>query len=262
MYEMPDHVVVAYLERIGFSGEVTHDVATLQALQRAHMTAVPFENLHVFHRVGVRTDAAWSVPKIVDDRRGGWCFELNGAFGELLIALGFSVRRLAAAVLLDGPNDTVDHLALEVELEESWLVDVGFGDSAIRPLRLNDHGPQDGGTGTFQFMPSSKGLTLTEHVDDVPAARYRFKRVAHELDDFDPASNHLQSTEGLHWTTRRFATRLLGNGPDRITLLDDRLKVRRTGEPVETPVEPGEWDAVLAEHFELTVPAADEPGAQ
>ncbi|NOX30617.1 MAG: arylamine N-acetyltransferase, partial [Actinobacteria bacterium] len=59
-----------YLERIAFDGPINHDVDTIERLQVAHLSTVPFENLHVFHRRGVRTDVAWSVPKIVERRLG------------------------------------------------------------------------------------------------------------------------------------------------------------------------------------------------
>jgi N-hydroxyarylamine O-acetyltransferase len=247
--------LAAYLERIGYSGEIAFDVTTLERLQRAHLTAVPFENLHVFHRLGVQTSTDWSVPKIVEQRRGGWCFEANGAFGLLLETLGFDVVRLGAAVLLGGPNAIIDHLTLEVMLDEPWLVDVGFGDSFIRPLALNRRGAQDGGAGTFEFIPSSQGLTLTKHEEGVPAAQYRFKRVGHELSDFDPASRHLQTAEDLHWVNKAFATRLLDCGPDRVTLLGDRLKVARDGEVVETPIAPVDWDDTLEQWFAMRSPA-------
>ena len=251
--------VEQYLDRISYSGptEVSYD--TLASLQRHHLTTVPFENLHVFQRVGVRTDLDWSLDKVVHQRRGGWCFELNGAFGWLLEQLGFSVTRLGAAVLLAGPTKVIDHLTIEVMLDEPWLVDVGFGDSFIRPLRLNDQGEQDGGTGTFQFIPSPQGTTLSQHEDGVPAARYRFKRTSHELADFDPASHRLQTDPELHWQQAPFATRLLAGGPDRVTLLADRLKFRRAGEVDETPVAPEDWAALASEWFGLTVPGDRPP---
>ena len=97
-------------------------------------TSVPFENLDVFHRRGVQTGAEWSVPKIVARGRGGWCFELNGAFASLLEALGYQVTRFAATVLLptstgSGPSPIPTHLTLQVDLDRPYLVDVGFGDS-------------------------------------------------------------------------------------------------------------------------------------
>jgi N-hydroxyarylamine O-acetyltransferase len=131
--------VISYLQRIGATRR--HDVRTLGDLQRALLTAVAFENLDVYSGRGVRTDTDWSVPKIVAERRGWWCFELNGAFGALPEALGFSVRYLAATVLLDDRIDPIPtRLALEVTLDRRYLVDLGFGDSFMRPLPIDDVG--------------------------------------------------------------------------------------------------------------------------
>jgi N-hydroxyarylamine O-acetyltransferase len=245
-----------YLERINFTAEPRLDLETLASLQLAHLTAVPFENLHVYHGVGVRTDTEWSVTKIVDERRGGWCFEANGAFADLLEVLGFDVARLGAAVLLAGPNETVDHLTLEVALDEPYLVDVGFGASFIVPLALNRSGPQDGGSGVFELIPSEQGLTLTEHADGVPAPLYRFKRVRHQMADFDAASDYLQSDTELHWSQKPFATRLIDHGPDRVTLLSDRLKIIHGDEITETAVAAEEWETTLQEWFGMGLPGA------
>ncbi len=246
--------ITAYLERIGFEGEVRHDRESLEALQRAHLTAVPFENLDVYAGRGVSTDLGAAVAKIVERGRGGWCFEANGAFSALLEALGFEVSRLGAAVLLDGPNETVDHLAIEVVLDQPYLVDVGFGDSFIVPLALNRAGPQDGGTGTFELLSSPQGTTVTEHVDGVPAARYRFSRLRRSMADFEPASRRLQSDPDRHWRQKPFATRLLDGGPDRVTLLSDRLTIRRRGQIEEIPVPPDSWDDTLGEWFDMAPP--------
>ena len=240
-----------YLDRIGFSMVPEPNLDTLAALQRAHLTAVPFENLDVYHGVPVRTDTDWSLAKIVDRKRGGWCFENNGAFAALLEALGFEVVRLGAAVLLGGPNQLIDHLTIEVMLDKPYLVDVGFGDSFMCPLDLNRRGPQDGGTGTFELIDSSQGLTLTQHHDGVPAALFRFRRMHLSLADFEPASQRLQTDPELHWSQKPFATRLIDGGPDRVSLLGDRLKIRRHGIETVTPVAPDAWDATLHEWFAI-----------
>ena len=238
-----------YLDRIGAERPERLDLDALAALQEAHLVAVPFENLDVFDRVPVSVDQDAILRKIIDRGRGGWCFEANGGFAWLLDALGFRVRRLGAAVLLDGPNTLVDHLTIEVQLERPFLVDVGFGDSFIRPLDLSDGEIQRGGSGDFVFVPSPQGTTLAEIEDGVPAAKYRFKRVAHELDQFAEASRRLYDDADAHWQRWPFATRLLGDGSDRVTLLADRLKVRRSGVVTETPVAPDQWGATLLEWF-------------
>lgn len=250
----------AYLRRIGFESEIRHDAATLEALQRAHMTAVPFENLHVFHRRGVRTDPAWSVPKVLGGR-GGWCFELNGAFSALLDSLGFNVTRLGAEVLLPGaPPAELDHLTIRVDLAEPYLVDVGFGDSFIRPLRLVIEDEQDGGTMPFRLRREGSRRILESKTGTGWTPEYRFDLTAHPPEDFVPRSQYLQTTSELRWTQAPFATRLLDGGPDRVWLLHDRLKVRRNGITTETPVPPVDWPAVLSEWFGMDDRRArDEP---
>ncbi|MCB0990520.1 MAG: arylamine N-acetyltransferase [Acidimicrobiales bacterium] len=241
-----------YLERIRVEGPVGVDLDSLARLQRAHMTWVAFENLDVFHRVGVTVDPISNVAKIVDRGRGGWCFEVNGAFAELLTSIGFHVRLLGAAVLLDGPNDVVDHLTLEVRLDDSFLVDVGFGESFWRPLRLNTDAVQDGGAGQFALFPSPKGTTLTSVAADgglVP--QYRFKRVSLTMADFEAASQRLQSAAGGHWVDKPFATRLIDGGPRRVTLLKDRLKLHDGTDVQTVPVSADEWSTELDRWFHM-----------
>ncbi len=239
----------AYLERIGFAGTPRVDLATLTELQQLHMTAVPFENLDVALGDGVVVDVAATIDKIVDHGRGGWCFEVNAAFGALLTALGFDVLLLGAAVLLGGPSKVIDHVALEVMLDQPYLVDVGFGESFTRPLALNTSGAQPGGDGDYEFIGSPQGTTLAKLDDGVPVAQYRFKRVAHTLAQFEPASALLQSDPTSNWRSKPFATRLLDRGPDRVTLTRNKLKVTRDGVLTERPIEADEWVALLHQWF-------------
>ncbi len=241
--------VDAYLERIGFDGTPHVDLETLTELQQLHMTAVPFENLDVALRDGVTVDARAAVDKIVEYGRGGWCFEVNAAFGALLEALGFDVLLLGAAVLLSGPAKVIDHVALEVMLDQPYLVDVGFGESFTRPLALNVTGVQPGGDGDYEFIASPQGTTLTKLDDGVPVAQYRFKRVAHTLDQFESASTALQADPTNNWRSKPFATRLIDRGPDRVTLTHDKLKVTSDGVTTERPVPADEWATVLHQWF-------------
>ena len=253
MSDKPLIDVDRYLDRIGLSTAPSVDLDGLATLQYAHLTAVPFENLDVFTGVPVQVGVESSLHKVVEGNRGGWCFELNGAFSALLDALGFEVALLGAAVLLHGPNAVVDHLTLEVSLDEPYLVDVGFGDSFMQPLRLNQAGPQDGGSGTFEFMASSQGTTLTRHdVEEFPEAQYRFKRTHRALHDFNAASELLQSDKSLHWHQKPIATRLLGHGADRISLTGTTL-TRTVGGVVEsTTLDQAEVDVTLRNEFGLT----------
>ncbi len=245
--------VDAYLSRIGLKADISTSRGDLERLQRAHLTAVPFENLDVFHRRGVQTGVDWSVPKIVDAVRGGWCYELNGAFAALLEALGFNVKRLGATVLLGEESLTADHLTIEVTIDRPYLVDVGFGDSFISPLPLDSDGPHDGGVGEFGFVFEGTHTTLVAYQGDgTTVPQYRFGGDPHVSSDFDPSSQRLQTEPGLHWTEGPFATRLLDGGPDRVTLLPSAIKFRRDGVWTEEPVADTDWSGTLAHWFMMT----------
>lgn len=248
--------VEAYLERIGLSEPPPVDIDGLTQLQRAHLATVPFENLDVVAGVEVRTDLGWSLDKIVNRGRGGWCFEVNGAFAALLRALGFDVMHLGAAVLLDGPNKVIDHLALEVMVDQAYLVDVGFGENFVHPLKLNDRSAQIDPAGVFELIDSSQGLTVTKHDEaGVPVPQYRFRRTHHELHEFDAASEKLRTDPELHWSVKPFATRILDasvtGSADRITLKKDRLTRHESGTTADQLVDADEWDAALLEHFNI-----------
>ncbi|MFV1989414.1 MAG: arylamine N-acetyltransferase [Acidimicrobiales bacterium] len=242
--------VDAYLERIAFPGVPTTDLASLAALQRAHLGNVAFENLHVYYGREIRVDTDWSVPKVLSGR-GGWCFELNGAFSELLGAIGFSLDRVPATVLLgEDPPEVPDHLAMIVHLDQSYLVDVGFGASFTRPLSvLGGHDAVED-HGEYRIERSGSGhhvLRFRGETEDEWSDQYRFGTTPVPLESFVERSRYLATEPGLQWTESPFATRLIPGG--RVTLLKDRLKIRRDGKESVMPVGSDQWEEVLLEWF-------------
>jgi N-hydroxyarylamine O-acetyltransferase len=129
--------IPAYLDRISYTGPLETTADGLRALHRAHMLSVPFENLDIALGRKIICDEEAILRKIVEQRRGGFCYELNGAFAALLREVGFTVTLLSARVARQdgsyGPD--FDHLTLRVDLDEPWLADVGYGDSFVEPLR-------------------------------------------------------------------------------------------------------------------------------
>lgn len=252
---MGDVGVDRYLARVGYKGDRSLTAANLARLQLAHLRAVPFENLDVFARTGVRVDLDWSIPKIVDHGRGGWCFELNGAFSWLLGALGYDVTLHSARV--DGGGElgpALDHLALVVRLGgRRLLVDVGFGDSSLSPLDLDIEEPQDGIVRRARFEHAEGWVELfEEQTEGTWARQYRLDLAPRMLAEFEPRSDELQTLPGLGWTTRRFATRATPTG--RVWLLTDRLKVRDSnGVITETAVDERDWDHMLDRHFQMRI---------
>ena len=251
-------LVDRYLNRLGLSEAPPATVDGLAQLMQIHMTSVPFENLDVFWQQPVTTAVEHSVGKIIDRSRGGWCFELNGAFGHLLTMLGYQIRMLGAAVLLGGPSDVVDHLTLEVLLEgRPHLVDVGFGDGFARPLPLNGKADQpiDAHTGQFGFLPSSRGTTLVRYADDGsgPRPQYRFRRVSVALTDLAPSSDALYQDADSNFRKGPLATRLIDGGPRRVTLTTDRLRFTGPDGSDDHTVEPlsDDWFGYLQRWFAI-----------
>jgi len=245
-----------YLQRIGMptqTGPATLEL--LAALQLAHLINVPFENLHVFHHRGVRTDLDWSYPKIVEQRRGGWCFEVNGCFGAMLRAVGFDVDYISCRVWNgpDGWGPPFDHLGLVIRIDgDRWFADVGFGDNCVMPLPIVD--------GTHLATPrqarievAEDAFELTELMPDEGWLKQLHGELQPvQLSEFEPRSEYLEHAPDLGWSTKPFATRALDGDGSRVTLRRDVLRQRTgSGQYVDRPVAEGEWSDLLAEHFGL-----------
>ncbi len=129
----------AYLDRIGFEGRPVPDRATLEAVQRLHLLAIPYENLDVQLGRSLTTSTAAAFGKLVTRRRGGWCYEMNGVLGWALAEIGFRVTRLTGAVMrsVAGDANIGNHLVLRVDLEDGPCVaDVGLGDGPFTPYPM------------------------------------------------------------------------------------------------------------------------------
>ena len=128
----------AYLDRIGYSAPVRVDRQTLFGLHRAHLLAIPYENLDIHLGRALTLDVDAIFDKIVTRRRGGWCYEMNGLFAWALREIGFDVSLLAGTVgrRASGPTAEGNHLLMSVRLDQPYLADVGFGNGFLDPLPL------------------------------------------------------------------------------------------------------------------------------
>jgi N-hydroxyarylamine O-acetyltransferase len=210
---MDDDTVAAYLSRIGVARPAVADAAALRALHRAHQVAVPFENLSIHLAEPISLDEADLVDKIIRRRRGGFCYELNGALALLLEALGAEVTRLAAAVYGDGrAGPPFDHLALAVRLPDGtgpWLADVGFGSHSDFPLSLDSRAEQDDPAGRF-LLADAEGGDVDVLKDGEP--QYRLELRERSLADFAPTCWWQQTSPASHFTRATICSRLTDDG--------------------------------------------------
>ncbi len=229
--------VRAYLDRIGYTGPTPPTLQTLQRIHLAHLLTVPFENLDIHRGRPIRLERDPLFQKIVRERRGGFCFELNSLLAVLLQGLGFSVQLLSGQVSrVDGSfGPEFDHLAVQVNLEnEAWLADVGYGDSFRQPLRLGDPEIQTHEQGCYRQVPwpdrsdpaavdpwpSSPSprywLIQQEQPDHTWKTLFLLDRIPRQLQEFEPMCRFHQTSPESMFTRLRLCT--LATPTGRITL--------------------------------------------
>lgn len=243
--------VAAYLARISYSGPTDPTAANLRALHRAHLFSVPFENLDISLGRTIMAQEEPILNKIVSRRRGGFCYELNGAFAALLRELGFQVTLLSARVARanGGEGPEFDHLTLRVDLEKPWLADVGFGDSFLGPLRLEADSEQQDPAGTFRLVQyGTQWLLHRAEPGTNWKPQYSFSLQPRRLEEFAGMCHYHQTSPDSSFTQNRVCSRATRDG--RITLSEMKLIVTRNGQREERSLtSQDEWAAVLQEKF-------------
>lgn len=240
-----------YFDRIGYTGSREPTADTLCRLHRAHMLSVPFENLDIsLGRKIVCEEEAFFL-KIVEQRRGGFCYELNGAFAALLRELGFRVTLLSARVPRDDGtySPEFDHLALKVDLQEPWLADVGFGDLFLDPLRIDTGAEQEQDGRRFRIVEHAGALKVERtEPDGTWKPQYAFTLVPRRLDEFAPMCHYHQTSSESPFTRKKVCSKATPDG--RITVSERNLIITRNGQKKERLLtSEDEWQTALQEYF-------------
>jgi N-hydroxyarylamine O-acetyltransferase len=236
--------VDSYLRRLGVQHPAWPTVEVLRELHLSHLQTVPFENLSIHLGEEIVLEEERLVEKVVDARRGGFCYELNGAFGALLAALGFDVTLLAGRVYGDEGRLGIpyDHLALRVRTVDGgeWLADVGFGAHSHYPLAFGARGEQEDPGGTFRIVeagPDAAGVRSGDggvqkgggdaaDLDVVMGGRsqYRLGVRPRALGDFVAGAWWHSTSSASHFTRSLVCSRVTEDG-GRITLSGRTFKV-------------------------------------
>jgi N-hydroxyarylamine O-acetyltransferase len=133
-----------YCHRIGFDGQASANLHTLQQLHYLHPQAIAFENLDPWLGYCPRLGESEVFAKLVTDQRGGYCFEHNQLFLRVLRTMGFAVRPLAARVSFPETQLPRTHMSLLVTVTNTdYVADVGFGGLTMTAaLQLNHSSAQ------------------------------------------------------------------------------------------------------------------------
>jgi len=247
--------IQAYLARINYAGPVNPTAETLRALHIAHLQTVPFENLSIHAGEPIVLEDRALFEKIVARRRGGFCYEANGLFAALLRALGFDVTMLSAEVAgkeVGSYSPPFDHMALMITLEQRWLADVGFGDSFLEPLLLDQQTEGRQADDTFKIMQDGDYQIVMRREADEWKPNYRFTLQPYEYEAFAEMCHYHQTSPESHFTQKRICSRATETG--RITLSDMRLIETRAGQRQErTLTSQTEFDSILSERFGIVM---------
>jgi len=244
----------AYLDRVGLGGQSLPATGqTLGLLHRAHLAAIPFENLDIVLGRGIRVDLESIQAKLVGARRGGYCFEHGQLFGAALDRLGFGVDRLLARVWRPDGRSPRTHLTLRVVADgESWLCDVGFGSSPAGPVPLTEGVPCQIGAWTYDVVPGD--LPRTWMLRELQAGEWVTQYTVEEASVYPidvVLSNHYTSTHPDSWFTQ--VPIVVRREPEAIRSLRDRVHTVTSPGHVKQrrDLSDAEWMDALEEEFGL-----------
>ena len=204
----------AYFQRIGYSGERTPTLKTLQSIHQHHAETIAFENLNSFLKQSVSLGLKSLQQKLIYERRGGYCFEQNRLLGSVLSAVGFQVTNLAARVLWDIPEGTItprSHMLLQVDIDgEKYIADVGFGGFTLTaPVSLTPDIEQSTPHEPFRLLATDHTLIMQAYIAQEWKSLYRFDLQEQQLADYE-VSNWYISTH----PNSLFVTTLIAARPD------------------------------------------------
>jgi N-hydroxyarylamine O-acetyltransferase len=248
----------SYLERIGYNNELGVTLEILSELQKSHLKNIPFENLDIHYHVPINFKNAFE--KIIHQHRGGFCYELNYAFYQLLKSIGFGARLISCGVFdkkKEKYGEEFDHMAIIVEINGvEYLADVGFGEFAFHPLKIEIDKEQTDPRGIFAIRRSNDDYLIVEKKDinGTFIPEYKFTTTERQPDEYKSMCQFHQTSAESHFTQQRICS--LATNEGRITLTGNLLKITNNGITTETEVSSeAEFESLLSNHFGITLHA-------
>lgn len=247
--------VAAYLDRIGYRGDCTPMYDTLRGVHRAHLIAIPYENLDIHLGRPLSLDLPTIYDKLVTRRRGGWCYEMNGLLAWALRNMGFHLQLLSSAVAPVTPEERLlrDHMLLRVDLDRPYLADAGFGNGILDPLPLAE-GRYTQGFLSYRLARDGDYWIFHNHAHG--GARFEFIDQDVALDDFAERCAWLQTSPESGFVRVTVCHRFRPDGSIvtlRGAVLTEVTQAGKTSTVVDTRAA---YERTLREVFALDLPEA------
>ena len=242
-----------YLNRINFNEKVVSpDLHNLKLLQRRHLLSVPFENLDIHWNRKIVLNSESFYQKIIEEKRGGFCYELNGLFYELLSEIGYKSKIISARVS-NGKGKfgaEFDHLTILTKIAGAeYLVDVGFGDFIAKPLKFVLDVEQKDENGTFLIRKyADQYFEVVKKDGENWKSEFIFKDLRRDLSEFISMCEFHQTSPESHFTSGKVCSIMTENG--RKTLTDTKFIETRNGKKTESDVQSNqEFKRILEKEF-------------
>lgn len=253
---LTENELARYLVRIGIDQCPATDEAGLAEVQRRHLLTIPFENIDILLGKPIELGVDQAVAKLVDAKRGGYCYEQNALCAAALLALGFDVDMVSSRVAAGprGWGPPFDHMALVVrstDMAEQQLVDVGFGDSYRDPLPIARPATDSIGV-EYIVQPRDDGWVVRRVLDDPRLGRlYLVDPTPRSLGEFSGMNEYQQTSPDI-WFTQTWVARL--QVPDgRMSATPGTFKTVRSGiESLRELTTVSETETVLRDRFGMS----------
>jgi N-hydroxyarylamine O-acetyltransferase len=224
-----------YLNRIQYKGELIPTYEVLCDLQKHHLLNVPFENLDIHYNRLIELDVNNFYEKIVVNKRGGFCYELNGLFQQLLQSIGFNTKIISANVFDSKKGvfgEKYDHLAIIVTIAElDYLVDVGFGEFTFHPLKILPNKMQEDPRAEFIIEEKEASYIVFKSENDSKTIQYKFTQQGRALEEFKEMCLFQQTSSLSHFTHKKLIS--IPTELGRVTMTGNTLKLTENGQEKE-----------------------------
>jgi len=248
-----------YLKRIRYNRIGYGDMETLEALLQAHVFNIPFEDIDIHNGTPIVLQIEALYNKVILGKRGGYCYELNLLFHDLLITFGFKVSLIAGRLAHGhGYGREFEHMALLVELEgKKWLVDTGYGDFSVKPLAILPGELQNDGRAHYLITDNVLvdgqkylGVSKWSSSKQTFKTEYIFTLTPRVLQEFSAMNQFHQTSAESH-----FARSLICSLPTRkgrVTMINNKFIYTSDGKrQVQTIRDESQRTALLKEYFNI-----------
>ncbi|MFT6707903.1 MAG: arylamine N-acetyltransferase, partial [Flavobacteriales bacterium] len=205
---MKDTEIAKYLSRMKID-DCNPNLEGLTKLQEHHMENIPFENLDIVVGRNIALDYPHLFDKVVIKKRGGYCFELNTLYAELLKSLDFSPKPVLGRVWLSNPKGTPprNHLAHLVDLGgKTYVTDVGFAGLITRiPLDINVTAPVNDKDGLVRVVPiADHQFMIQRQTEKGWTNLYSFENVEISEEDIHISNYYMSTHPKSHFCCHKF----------------------------------------------------------